>query len=74
MSLEPQLPNEEVFGLAIGEALMAADRRRSGAERFVGLAQHMPIGVADRHEFVKREDDPDFRQDTTRECQQIDAK
>jgi len=34
----------------------------------------MPVGVANRHEFVKCKNDADLRQDTARERQQINAK
>ena len=61
-------------GGAVGKALVAANGRGARAQRAVGLAQHLAVRGADRHELVQRQHDACLGQRAARQSDQVDAQ
>ena len=74
MFLQPHFAQKEEFGREFGKTLMATHAGGFPAQRLVGAANHLPVRRADRHEFVKCEDDARARQGLAGDADQIDAK
>ena len=58
---EPQFSHHEMVGGMIGQALVAAHRRRLGTKRSIGKTNHVSARVAHGEIFVKGEDDSALR-------------
>ena len=70
---EPHLPQQEVFGRKVGEALMTTNGTRLRAQRLIAPSHHVSVRFADADKFVKREDQARIGQNSPGQAEEIDA-